>query len=333
MNSEVRKLRKQVKKLLPYKVYKRIIMMISIFALICIGIGSMGDLMAKEPYIDVPIDEKGYIDVRYMSKSYDNYYFIEDQDYIFIFYYDQELPQDLINVMEYTYGNQDEREVVRLTGIGRYFKSEEELEALLPAFNDFYGVDYTLDEMMEYTGNYYMEYVSHTTHLNSIMTIISEEAFIIGIILVFVDMIMLMIALGYSLMGRNSFKKIIDDQCSDKLNLQLMQPVSYYKAIGVALLKDYLVTNHPVCFAIDFQDITWIYLETRKSFGVVDQEYRLVVCDQNYKRHRLVYCSPIFRRNYQELTILLNSLEQKGNMLVGYTKENKERFKMMKKGL
>lgn len=312
MNKRIRRLRAYVQMHLPYRTYKWLSL---IFFFVFIIGTIIAILLSFVKVSSIPYDEMNRNDYMYLRiihaySTVDHYYFLEDEDYIYLYYDDE---------------NIDVYRLKQVEGVPMEVDYQI-LEKMLDDFQDYFPyLEVTsVEEMVEYTGFYALDATVPPLILQSGLTMI------VALLCLFISLYLLFILKIYSFIYRSSLKCIVTHQEQEKVIQQLTHPLYKFTSIKVAMLDNYLVFNHPSPFVIKYEDITWIYIHKR----FLSTELRIILYDKNFKKHKVLYTMSVIRKNKEEIIELFDVLPIiHPELLVGYNNENKIKFKQLKQGI
>lgn len=242
MNKSVRRLRAYVQMYLPYRVYQLISLgfFLAFIVGIIISIAFSFVEVPSIPYNELNIKDYMYLRITNVYPTVNHYYFLEDDDYIYLYYDDE---------------NIDVYRLKQVEGVPMEVNYQT-LENMLDDFQDYFPFleVRSVEEMVENTGYYALDATAPSLVFQSGMIII------IAFLCLFVSVCCFLVLKIYILRYRSSLKKIVSYQEQEKVIHQLMRPLYKYTTLKVALLDNYLVFNHPSPFVIKYEDIIWIYI-------------------------------------------------------------------------
>lgn len=318
MNKKIKRLKGYIMLKLPYRVITAEVIGFTIFLLLLFGMFTISCFKDSEP---IPYNQGNTTDLMYIDfndyypTSVDGYYFIEDNDYIYVYYDDQMT---------------DLSAITRVQGVHMLI-DDNVLEKMLPDFQKAYDyIDdvHSTDDMTDYTGIYALD---ATVHPNAIA---------IGFFAILIVLeLFVFVGLGiYIYFVRHKFQKDLEKivlRNEHEMIIQgLFHPLYRYDSLKVALLDDYLVCNHPYPLAIRYDDIAWIYIDKKPLFLSLDSDLRIFIYDKNYRKKKILVSASLWKKNKQDIEDLFVQLSKMNSqMLVGYNDVNIQKFEQMKQGL
>ena len=312
MRQNIKLIKRKIKQMIPIYAYKRLVFGTFVIGLVCIFLTFALVFVPATPQ-PYSYNDEGFmpyysLKVDSIQRVDDYYYLIENGDYIHLYYNDEPLLLD---------------DVKSVAGV-ETIVDDEVLKKILPVFQETYPELYveSIEDM-----TYYLSYScldATLAPLTSWMTL----SFLFGCVILLLALFFKIIFLGYEIFLGKSIDKIVEQQKDQKLLEQLERPVHTYQSLKILMLDDFLIVNHPSPFVIENNNIAWIYVERR----VFNPEYRLVIYDKNLKRHTAMYVSAFVRKNKAEIqTFLLQLAQLLPSLMIGYNKENKQKYKDMKR--
>lgn len=315
MKKSVKRLKGYIILKLPYRVMTVVVAEYTILTLILFGLLTVLCFPDKPiPYNHGNTTDFMYLDFYDYYPTVDDYYFIEDNEYIYIYYNNSSVDLSL---------------KTRIEGVPMEI-DDETLEKMLPDFQKLYShLEVTnIDEMTDYTGYYVLD-ATVPPYVHSIK--------FMSIIIVF-ELFIFMILGIYIYCVRHKYQrdleKIVLKNEHEGIIQGLYQPMYRYNSLKVALLKDYFVCNHYYPFAIRYDDIAWIYIDKKPLFLALGTDLRIFIYDKNYRKKKILVSASLWRKNKKEIEELFEQLPHMNHqMLVGYNEENIRKFEQMKKGI
>lgn len=318
MNKKINRLRGYIMLKLPYRVITATVIGFTVFLLVLFGILCAFCVVDVEavPYVNGNTTDYMYIDFNdYYPTTVEGYYFIEDNDYIYVYYDDQMT---------------DLSTITRVQGVPMPI-DDDVLEKMLPDFQKAYQyIDdvHNIDDMTDYTGLYALDATA------------PSYVFEIGFLAILIVLeLCVFIGLGiYIYYARHKFQKDLEKivlRNEHEMIIQgLYHPKHCYNSLKVALLDDYLVCNHPYPFAIRYDDIAWIYIDKKLWFLSLDSDLRIFIYDRNYRKKKILVSASLWKKNKQNIEDLFVQLPKMNpQILVGYNDDNIQKFEQIKHGL
>lgn len=316
MNKQVRRLKGYIRMCLPYRVYRNFF--IGSFGVFIVMVLA-AFLITMMPSESIPYDETNTTDYMYLRidaiyPTYDHYYFVEDEEYIYV-YYDK---KPLVNLDK----------IKQIEGVPMSI-SDDELAKILPDFQKYFPdlKVKNVDEMTNYIGYYALD--------AEMLPMVSYGTIIIFIssIPLLSAIIMLISTIYYYNRYRMTLKLVVERNQQDSIIQQLQQTLYKYKYLKVALLPQHLVVNHPSPYVIDYRDIAWIYIDKKPFYYSIDHNLRIVVYDRQFHQRKIWIGSAALKKNIAEMTSLFEQLPHMNeDMLVGYNQINIQKFNELKQG-
>lgn len=266
-----------------------------------------------EQNVHLKVLEKPFAFAYYEDNSTDKYYFLWDENYLYIGFLTEEtfhkLNVDDINSNPQTiYGITKEiPEDIRALALETYYENLEEEEKI------------TDEEFERYFGSIYLDETEMTME-ETILYILGMITFIIGIISL-VYIIILKINMS------RKVKKLSEEEF-DKLNQELDAEESfYYKNAKLALTRNYVIDFSKGFEAILYKDIVWIYSHELHYNGIRTQRC-IIIYTKDSKRH-IVAALNGFTKTSKEVSLkIINQILEKNTQIKsGYDVEMKKRMK------
>lgn len=277
-----------------------------------------------------------YIDVEYMSDYFayyendneviDQYYFVwDDEQFLYIALLDNSrINTDLKDIYKYslTENDVDHPGTVRITGLSEEI-SEDLKEIAIETLNEWYGEGTFTDEnFADYVGNYLIN-TKETPY-----TSISEIPMIIGAIAGMIGLIFGICLVVYAIQSKMMINKITAEDL-----MYIDKQIASGQAFNIHGINLYLTKNYVVDLTYRFQayaykDIAWLYLYRIKQYGATTS-IAIKVGLKNGKTKTIAQSSRKYQQDISQLLVEIGN--RCPDVLIGYTKENKQAFKAMKK--
>ncbi len=139
------------------------------------------------------------------------------------------------------------------------------------------------------------------------------------------DSISFIIIIYYIILVINN-KKLLKNFDKEKIKKEVSSKRTiYFDKLNLYLTNNYIITKHLYLKIIPYKDIVWIYNEKNDYNGLLTN-YSLVVYLKNNKKIKLVTSS-----NKDDLITIIKKVSKKNkDVLVGYSKTNKNKYKKLK---
>ena len=131
------------------------------------------------------------------------------------------------------------------------------------------------------------------------------------------------------------YKKYFKNTSRNELNMinsQLSSKDSFnYKDLKLFLTDNYIVSYINNFYAVKYEDVLWIYEHIQRVNGF--RAYTaILVMDKKFKLHTIVQTSLNTKAKKESFNEIFETVANKNeNILVGYTKENRDKIRNMKK--
>lgn len=271
---------------------------------------SVGSTKEKD-IVELTVTEIPYVFAEYDSDlTSPKYYFLMDENYLYVGYLDyatyQMLNQDDIN-----------EKPITIKGVTKTIP-DDVIDIAIEVYNE------DLEEEFLTKGNY-KSYIGEIC-IDTVSDLVDNLfQIILGVSFVFIGIIYLII---YYIRKRKINKAKKDMVLWEQIQKELesSQTIDYYK-FGLCLTPNYIVDGLKGLTLIPYADIVWVYLHEHKYNGIVCNRYLMVITKDKKKIQvaELGGIHPKAKNTYIE--IMEKIYEKNQNILVGYTKENKERIK------
>lgn len=287
---------------------------------------SLHDVIVKEndkENVLTYIDSTNY---PYLFAGYDNadakYYFIQDDNYIYVAYMDQETSNRLSDDSLYT-----DNKTERLIGIST-LASKDVKEIAVDTYNEIFPDNpITTADYNNYFGAVYLDMTSSDTEVAFMQYSLCFLTFIIGIFYVF-----------FGLISTHRFKKNIKKMTFDNIRAidteTLSKEAFYYEKMHLYLTSSYIVLMNGTFKVIPYADIIWLYPFEQRVNGIKSSQSIMVVTKDG--KTTTVLTVPTITKNRLEIydEIFNTIAHQNDSMVIGYTDENfkyvREQLKTLK---
>ena len=111
--------------------------------------------------------------------------------------------------------------------------------------------------------------------------------------------------------------------CAEADTVYIILFLNYIRAIFVSYINNF--------YAVKYEDVLWIYEHIQRVNGF--RAYTaILVMDKNFKLHTIVQTSLNTKAKKESFNEIIETISNKNeNILMGYTKENRDKIKNMKK--
>ncbi len=287
---------------------------------------SLHDVIVKENAKENVLTYVDSTNYPYLFAGYDNadakYYFIQDDNYIYVAYMDQETSNRLSDDSLYT-DNKSER----LIGISTLV-SKDVKEIAVDTYNKIFPDNpITTADYNNYFGAVYLDMTSPDTEVAFMQYFLCFLTFVIGIFYVF-----------FGLISTYRFKKNIKKMTFDDIRAidteTLSKEAFYYEKMHLYLTSSYIVLMNGTFKVIPYADIIWLYPFEQRVNGIKSSQSIMVVTKDG--KTTTVLTVPTITKNRLEIydEIFNTIAHQNDDMVIGYTDENskyvREQLKILK---
>ena len=287
---------------------------------------SLHDVIVKENAKENVLTYVDGTNYPYLFAGYDNadakYYFIQDDNYIYVAYMDQETSNRLSDDSLYT-DNKSER----LIGISTLV-SKDVKEIAVDTYNKIFPDNpITTADYNNYFGAVYLDMTSPDTEVAFMQYFLCFLTFVIGIFYVF-----------FGLISTYRFKKNIKKMTFDDIRAidteTLSKEAFYYEKMHLYLTSSYIVLMNGTFKVIPYADIIWLYPFEQRVNGIKSSQSIMVVTKDG--KTTTVLTVPTITKNRLEIydEIFNTIAHQNDDMVIGYTDENskyvREQLKILK---
>lgn len=182
----------------------------------------------------------------------------------------------------------------------------------------------TVADFSSYFGTVYMNMTGNISKKENICIMLGFITFITGMV----------ILIAYFIKAKK-YKKYFKSTSRNELNIinsQLNSKDSFnYKDLKLFLTDNYIVSYINNFYAVKYEDVLWIYEHIQRVNGF--RAYTaILVMDKNFKLHTIVQTSLNTKAKKESFDEIIETISNKNkNILMGYTKENRDKIKNMKK--
>lgn len=263
--------------------------------------------------VSLTVTEVPYVFAEYDSKEKsDKYYFLADEDYLYVGYLDydtyKKLSSDDINTNNIT-----------IKGVTKKIPSDV-IDIAIEVYNEELGEEFL-------TKGNYKNYIGEVC-INTVSDLVNNAVQIVfGIIFVVISIVYFVLYV----VRKNKVKKIKNSSDWSKVSSELdsSNTVSYDK-YNLFLTSNYIVDGLKGLTVIPYQDIIWVYLYEYRYNGIVCNR-KIMVVTRDGKKQEIAGISGIHRSKNNYMEILENISSRCPNALVGFNGENQKKIKEMLK--
>lgn len=260
-----------------------------------------------EDYVKVTITDIPYI---FAYKGNYNYYFVYDEyDYAYI----ARLTDDTYNMLEKKYDNGED---INYELVGYTYKIESDvLDIAIETYNDW-AKQTIIDESnyRDYFGTTYLdETVKPSDNMEALLIILGAISSICVIVLMICYIISVI-----------NVKRMIKKYGREDLEYELgKSSTKSYKKAGIYLTEKYIISTFAGLRVLKYDELIWIYNQKRR-YNFVSMGNYLLGIGKNKKTYQIAYCY----KDINMLSEIMHDINTKNpDILIGYTKENKAKYK------
>lgn len=271
-----------------------------------------GDI-SENKMVYVNSSEIPYAFAYYPDDSSGKFYFLWDENYMYVSFlseseFNKLNHEDIKNNPSMVYGvTKNIPDDIKKLALDAYNEAvEEEYQINESEFADYFGVIY-LD-------------ATETT----VSTVVCIALGIIGLI---IGVVGLLITGIVRLRLTSKIKKINSDEW-EMINRELEEEESfYYKNAKLALTRNYIVDFSKGLKVIRYEDVLWIYKFEYRQNGIKTQD-SIVLITKDKKKHMIASLGGYTKKSKEVSKEIIETIYKKNDsMLVGYTKENRQKMK------
>ena len=247
------------------------------------------------------------------------YYFVTDGTYVYIAYMDEATYKENFE--------NNEKDNIRIYGY-TYTTTKDVKKIAIDTYNEMYELKgdeaLTVADFSSYFGTVYMNMTGNISKKENICIMLGFITFITGMVML----------IAYFIKARK-YKKYFKITSRNELNIinsQLNSKDSFnYKDLKLFLTDNYIVSYINNFYAVKYEDVLWIYEHIQRVNGF--RAYTaILVMDKNFKLHTIVQTSLNTKAKKESFDEIIETISNKNeNILMGYTKENRDKIKNMKK--
>lgn len=265
--------------------------------------------------VEVTVTEKPYVFAEYDTNlTSPKYYFLMDEEYLYIGYLDyatyQELDNDNIN-----------NDPITIKGLTKKIP-DDVIDLAIEVYNEETGEEFlTKDNYKNYIGEIFIDTTEEL--VDDVLQIILGLLFLIISFVYFI--VYIVVANKYKKIKKDS---VLWEQITDELS---RDSVIEYSKFGLYLTDSYIIDGNKGFTVIPYSDVYWTYLHEQKYNGITCSRC-LIVITVNKKKYEIALLGGIKPKLKDTYTEIFNNIYNKNNdILIGFTKENKLRYKEFKK--
>ena len=221
----------------------------------------------------------------------------------------------------------DGKDNIRIYGY-TYTTTKDVKQIAIDTYNEMYELKgdeaLTVADFSNYFGSVYMNMTDNTSAEGSMCIMFGFLAFLIGMVML----------IAYFIKAKK-YKKYFKNTSRNELNMinsQLNSKDSFnYKDLKLFLTDNYIVSYINNFYAVKYEDVLWIYEHIQRVNGF--RAYTaILVMDKSFKLHTIVQTSLNTKAKKESFNEIFETISNKNeNILVGYTKENRDKIRNMKK--
>ena len=258
-------------------------------------------------FVKINVTNRPYVFAEFDSKkTSDKYYFIKDNEYLYIGY---------LNYDTYLKLNDFEVNSEQIVGVTKKI-SKKVLDIAISSYNEGLEEDVvTKDNYQSYIGEVYID----TTSFYVPYMYQAIIGFIFLLIAVCYYILYLMALYKNSITFKKTPEVVIEKVISE---LQKTNCLKYPK-YGICLAENYLIDGSSGLILVAYSDIVWSYLSKRKIFS----KPHLVILTNTRKKYKIAKICGINTKSKNVLSQMLEIIKKKNeNIEIGYTKGNRKIF-------
>ena len=270
--------------------------------------------------------QKAYLNVRVLSEAFaayddttDAYYYVSDGDYYYIVYLTKEkyneISKEDLSIEPY-----------KLYGIARYIKDDvkkiivEDWNSTLEEGDE----ELTNETLFSYFGDVYLDGTSLYSENAVSYIVFGTLIFILGLVLTLVGIIK-------KKSITSSMKRLDSSEIMNIENEMMDSNSFYYKNVGIYLTNNYLIVINSQFKVYKYNEILWMYKHENFYNGIKTSQ-SITIFTSDGKTSNIATIALSTKNQKEIFDEIWNTLINKNpNLLVGYTKENIDHFKEVKK--
>lgn len=241
------------------------------------------------------------------------YYFLMDDDYLYVGYLDYDTYQKL---------NKDDISTnpVTIKGVTRTIPNDV-VDIAIKVYNEEVEQDFlTKENYSNYIGNICIDTVSSL--VDNVFQIV------LGLIFIIISIVYLIVYF----VRKGKIKKAEKDTILwDNLKNELEKDnVLEYSKLNLYLTNNYIIDGTSGLTVIPYSNIAWVYIHEQRYRGLVYSRC-LVLITNNNKRKLVAKSSSGSKKIKDSYTEIIEKIYEKNNaILIGYNKENSQKIKKLK---
>lgn len=261
------------------------------------------------------------------NPTMDNYYFIMNEDQIAVAILEEEKIPTLNKLIEYTYTDDEDvpaPEKLVVSGMSKLI-SEDVKKFIITSHNEvFQNNQLTYENFSEYIGTVYLD--TKVTPRN-----VSESYYSVAIVAAIFGVMFILISIIQMIYSKKQIDKLTENFRMKNIYMEMNSPTAIeYKRQGVVLTDNYLIIFSPSVDVINYDEIKWIDIKTRKTIFINSTNYIVIVTigGEEYYIAKTCYYG---KENKETFNSCLEKLiENSPKASLGLTGENKEKIKSAK---
>ena len=263
--------------------------------------------------VHVEVSEKPYVFAYYPGDNTGKFYFLMDEEYMYVGFLSEKtfkkLDVDSINENHVTVKGMTKKipSDIKKLALEAYNEAvDKENQLTSSEFGDYFGLIY-LDE-------------TETDYMQVILLLVGVIGWFAGLAGT-ISQIIVVVRLNKTI-------KKFDEKEWETINKEMeSDDAFYYKNAKLALTKNYIIDFAGGFKPIKYRDILWMYKYEYRYNGVKTQ-VSIILYTEDKKRH-VVAALPGYTKKSKEVNkeIMETIMQKNEKMLVGYTKENRNRMK------
>lgn len=267
----------------------------------------------ENKFVTLEVTEQPYVFAYYPGDNSGKFYFLWDEEYIYVAF---------LNEKEFKRLNTEDikENHLKVSGMTKAIPSDIKKLAL-EAYNENVSKEDQLSssQFNEYFGVLYLDQTAVDP-----ATVVCLLVGLIGWMTGFICFITNLIIFA-KLKGK--MKKISDEDWEAINNELDSEDAFYYKNAKISLTKNYLVDFSRGLKIFKYSDILWMYKYEYRYNGI-NTQLSIILYTENKKRH-VVATLPGYTKKSKEVNreIMESIMDKNKKMLVGYTKENRQKMK------
>lgn len=256
------------------------------------------------------------------SSTSEKYYFVGDENYLYIANIDSEKIKDLDKILNGS--EEEEASPVRICGSTESIPSELKKLAI-SSYNELYEQEFlTNDNFYDYLGGYYID-----TQKGPEDEFIAQS--LVAVVFLVVGVIILLVYYNDVRKTKKTLAKYASE--IEAIKMEIAAPDTLYDKKAKVFLTNKRIINVASGMEIyDYKDIIWVYPHELRQNGYTTQKSIYVVTSDK-KAHIIANISTSKKNNIKFDEIYESLMIKMPDALHGYTQENRQKVKEMAKKL